>query len=161
LSTVSGGITGTEPSYPNYKVRVGYVVTSETVGSLYVNPSLFENGTVNSTGKIGYLTGSGGVETQQTNKTTGVTLNKITGQIITASGSIASHTSTSFTLTNSKIENGDIIILNHSAGGTFGGYLLNARSASGSALINIRNATTGALDESFTISFAVIKAVNS
>jgi hypothetical protein len=161
LSTVSGGITGTEPSYPNFKVRVGYAITSDVSGTLYVSPSLFENGTVNSTGKIGYLTGSGGSETQQTSKSTGVTLNKLTGQITTASDSIAANSAVSFTLTNSKIEAGDVIILNHSAGGTFGSYTLNARSASGSALISIRNATAGALAESITISFAVIKAVTS
>jgi hypothetical protein len=162
LST-SGNFTGTEPSYPNYKVRVGYVVVaSDGSGVLYFSSKFYENGIVNGTGKIGYVTGSGGAVTQQTSKTTGVTLNTTNGQITMNNASLAGGTTVSFTLTNSKIEAGDVLVLNHISGGSnFGSYLLNARSAAGSASIDVRNITNGSLSEAIVIAFAVIKSVAS
>jgi hypothetical protein len=113
------------------------------------------------TGGIGYATGAGGTVTQITSKATGVTLNKITGQITMDAASLAANTTVSFVLTNSAIAAGDTLILNHISGGTAGSYTLNARSASGSATIDVRNVTAGALAEAIVIAFAVIKAVTS
>lgn len=110
---------------------------------------------------IGYTTSSGGTVTQATNKSTGVTLNKVCGQITSNNASLAADTSVSFTLTNTTIAATDLIILNHVSGGTYGAYLLNARAAAGSASINIRNVTAGALAEVIVIGFAVIKAVTA
>lgn len=162
LSATAGAFTGTEPSYPNFKVRVGYVVTAtDGTGTAYVSPRFYENGTVNGTGKIGYLLGSGGTVTQNTNKETGVTLNKTNGQITMHNESLAGGAFKSFTLSNTKIEAGDVLILNHISGGTFGSYSLSARCAFESATIGIRNVTNGALAEAVVIAFAVIKAVNA
>jgi hypothetical protein len=161
LST-AGGITGTEPSYPAHKVRIGYVVNAtDGTGSLYFAPKFYENGTVNGTGKIGYLTGSGGTVTQQTNKSTGVTLNKTNGQITMNNALLSGNTAVSFTLTNSKIEAGDVLVLNHIGGGTLGTYAMNARSAANSATISLSNLTNGSLSEAVVIAFAVIKAVTA
>ena len=160
LST-SGGLTATEPSYPAYKVRVGYVAHADSSdGVLYVIPKYFENGLVNGTGKIGYTNGSGGTVTQSTSKSTGVTLDKTNGQITMNGAALASNTSVSFTLTNSKIEAGDVLILNHISGGTnFASYVLNARSAAGSAVIDVRNVSNSSHSEAIVIAFAVIKSV--
>ena len=160
LST-SGGITATEPTYPAYKVRVGYVAhVDSSDGSIYVTPKYFENGLVNGTGKIGYINGSGGIVTQNTSKSTGVTLNTTNGQITMNAAALSANTTVSFTLTNSKIEAGDVLILNHISGGTnFASYVLNARSAAGSATIDVRNVTSGSLSEAIVIAFAVIKSV--
>ena len=160
LST-SGGITATEPTYPAHKVRVGYVShVDASTGSIYVTPKYFENGLVNGTGKIGYINGSGGIVTQNTSKTTGVTLNTTNGQITMNSAALSANTTVSFTLTNSKIEAGDVLILNHISGGTnFASYVLNARSAAGSATIDVRNVTSSSLSEAIVIAFAVIKSV--
>jgi hypothetical protein len=117
------------------------------------------NQIISGSGKQGYATGSGGAVTQATSKATGVTLNKSTGQITLNAAALAGDTTVSFTLTNSIIEAGDILILNHISGGTAGSYLLNAQSATGSASINVRNITTGSLSEAIVIAFAVIKAV--
>lgn len=114
---------------------------------------------ISGTGKQGYTTGSGGTVTQLTSKATAVTLNKPTGQITLNNAALAADTTVSFTLTNTIIEAGDILILNHISGGTAGSYLLNAQSAAGSASINVRNITTGSLSEAIVIAFAVIKAV--
>ena len=160
----SGNFTGTEAAYPDFKVRIGFVVIADAVeGTFYVAPKFFENGYVNGTGKIGYLTGAGGTVTQATDKSTGVTLNKTTGQITMNGASLAANTTVSFVLTNSKIEAGDVLILNHISGGTtFGSYLLNARSSAGSATINVRNIQgSGSLSEAIVIAFAVIKSVTT
>ena len=161
----NGLFTGTEAAYPDYKVRIGYVVVaSDGNGVLYVAPKFYENGYVNGTGKIGYLTGAGGAVTQLTSKSTSVTLNKTTGQITMHNAGLTHDTTVSFTLNNSKIEAGDVLILNHISGGTnFGSYLLNARTAAGSAIIDVRNIvnTNTTLSEAIVIAFAVIKSVTT
>jgi len=119
------------------------------------------NQVISGTGKQGYASGSGGTITQATSKTTGVTLSKSNGQITLNNAALAADTTVSFTLTNTVIEAGDVLVLNHISGGTAGSYLLNAQSAAGSASINVRNITTGSLSEAIVIAFAVIKAVTS
>jgi hypothetical protein len=116
---------------------------------------------ISSAGKLGYTTGSGGTVTQATSKSTGVTLNKTNGQITLNNAALAADTTVSFTLTNTTIAAGDVLVLNHISGGTAGLYLLNAQSAAGSASINVRNITTGSLSEAIVIAFAVIKAVTA
>jgi hypothetical protein len=119
------------------------------------------NQVITGTGKHGYATGSGGTVTQLTDKSTAVTLSKSTGQITLAGAALAASTTVSFTLTNTVIEAGDILIMNHISGGTAGSYLLNAQSAAGSASINVRNISLGSLSEAIVIAFAVIKAVSA
>jgi len=138
------------------------VLTTPVIGAA-TGTSLSTTGNivVNSTGKLGYATGSGGTVTQATSKSTGVTLSKSTGQITLNGAALASDTTISFTLTNTVIEAGDILIMNHISAGTPGAYLLNAQSAAGSASINVRNITAGSLSEAIVIAFAVIKAVTA
>ena len=119
------------------------------------------NQVITGTGKQGYATGAGGVVTQLTSKATAVTLSKSTGQITLDAAALAASTTVSFTLTNTVIEAGDILIMNHISGGTAGSYLLNAQSAAGSASINVRNISLGSLSEAIVIAFAVIKAVSA
>jgi hypothetical protein len=119
------------------------------------------NQVISGTGKQGYATGSGGVVTQLTSKATGVTLSKSTGQITLDAAALAASTTVSFTLTNTVIEAGDILVMNHISGGTAGSYLLNSQSAAGSASINVRNISLGSLSEAIVIAFAVIKAVSA
>ena len=110
---------------------------------------------------FGYGAGAGGTVTQATNKSTGATLNTRCGQITMNGASLALDTTVSFVLTNSQIAAGDVLILNHISGGTAGSYLLNARSAAGSATIDVRNITAGILSEAIVIAFAVIKATTT
>jgi hypothetical protein len=116
--------------------------------------------TVGSTG-IGYATGAGGTITQATNKSTGVTLNTITGQITMNAAALAAATTVSFVLTNSAIAAGDLLVLNHISGGTAGSYGLTPQSAAGSATIAVRNVSAGSLSEAIVIAFAVIKGATS
>jgi hypothetical protein len=119
------------------------------------------NQTITGTGKQGYATGSGGAVVQSSSKSTGVTLDKSNGQITMNAASLSAATVVSFTLTNSTIEAGDIIVMNHISGGTLGAYIFNASTAAGSASINVSNWTSGPLAEAVVIRFAVIKVVSA
>lgn len=119
-----------------------------TTGTRFANP-------------FGYGTGAGGTVTQATSKSTGVTLNTRCGQITLNAAALAADTTVSFVLTNSSVAAGDVLILNHISGGTPGSYLLNARSAAGSATIDVRNITAGSLSEAVVIAFAIIKATTA
>ena len=116
---------------------------------------------ITGTGKQGYNTGSGGTVAQLTSKATGVTLDKTNGSITMDAANLNASTTVSFTLTNSTIEAGDILVMNHISGGTAGSYTLNAQCAAGSASINVRNISLGNLAEAIVIRFAVIKAVSA
>jgi hypothetical protein len=152
----STGMTLTTPTLttPTMTAPVLGVATGTSV-------STSGNQVISSTGKHGYAIGSGGTVTQATSKATGVTLSKSTGQITLNAAALNLDTTVSFTLTNTVIEAGDILIMNHISGGTAGSYLLNAQSAAGSASINVRNITAGSLSEAIVIAFAVIKAVTT
>lgn len=113
------------------------------------------------TGGVGYATGAGGTVTQTTSKSTGVTLNKVSGAITMDGAALAAGAIASFVLTNSAIAATDVLILNHISGGTPGSYSLNARCGNGSATIDVRNNTAGSLSEAIVIQYALIKAVNA
>ena len=119
------------------------------------------NQTITGTGKQGYETGSGGVVTQLTSKATTVVLNKTNGQITMNNANLLAATTVSFTLTNSTIEAGDIIVMNHITGGTIGSYLFQASTLAGSATIYVTNWTAAPLAEAVGIRFAVIKVVSA
>lgn len=115
------------------------------------------------TAGVGYSTGAGGAVTQATNRTTGVTLNKITGQITTNNASLAAEAAAAFVVTNSTVAIGDVVVLSQQSGAV--GVLTTVEVvavAAGSFTISVMNnnpaagtAETGAI----IINFAVIKAV--
>lgn len=110
------------------------------------------------TGGIGYATGSGGTVAQGGNKSSGVTLNKQTGEITMQNTALGADTSVSFTLTNSTIGTRDLMVLNIVGGAVTGGtYNLDANCTTGSAVITVRNITSGSLSEALVLRFAVIK----
>lgn len=114
------------------------------------------------TAGMGYATGAGGTVTQATDKTTGVTLDKVCGTIELAPGNISSQAVATFTLTNSAIAAGDLLVFNHVSGGTAGAYLFNAQCGAGSAAINVTNVSGSGKNESnVVVRFAVIKAVTA
>ncbi len=105
--------------------------------------------------------GSGGTVTQATNKATGVTLNKQTGEITLNNAALAAGTVVSFTLTNSAITAKDVLVLNHVSGGTLGEYGLNAACAAGSAVIYVRNNSAGSLSEALVLRFTRLPGATS
>lgn len=137
------------------------VLTRAAKGSPLTHTELDSNFSNLDNNKTGYVSGDGGVQSQPTSKSTGVTLNTKCGQITMSSASLAANTVVSFVLTNNKIAATDLLVLNHVSGGTIGGYTLNAAAAAGSATIYVRNVTAGALSEAVVIGFAVVKSVIS
>ena len=109
------------------------------------------------TNPFGYVAGGGGTVTQATNKATGVTLNKPSGQITMSNASLAAATIVSFTFTNSTISSTDLLVINHVSGGIIGSYTFTAACGSGSATVYVRNATSGSLGEAIVLRYAVIK----
>jgi hypothetical protein len=115
-----------------------------------------------SAGGLGYGTGAGGTVTQATNKATGVTLNKGSGQITMNNAALAAATTVAFTLTNSVIAATDCVVVNHGSAGTAGSYLVWATTfAAGSCVIQVQNISGGSLSEAIVLHFAVIKGAAS
>jgi hypothetical protein len=112
---------------------------------------------------IGYSTGAGAAVTQATNRTTGVSITGVCGQITTHNASLAAEAAAEFTVTNPSVAIGDVVNLAIQSG-TNGGNtdVLVSTVAAGSFKIKVANnnaaggtAETGAI----IINFAVLKAV--
>jgi hypothetical protein len=120
--------------------------------------SLAATGAITSSGTagVGYATGAGGVVTQGTSRTTGVTLNKTTGAI-TLFSAAGTTTATTFAVTNSTVGATDVIILNQKSGTDLYDLMVTAVAA-GSFNLTFRT-TGGTTTETPVFNFAVIKAV--
>jgi hypothetical protein len=164
-TTTLQSVTATANRFISFPDQTGVVsLVSGINGAVQFNNAGVSGGSalaVDATTKSFGYGSDGGAVTQATNKATGVTLNKPTGQITMNAAALAADTTVSFTLTNSSIAAGDILVMNHISGGTAGSYLLNAQSAAGSASINVRNITAGSLSEAIVIAFAVIKSTTT
>jgi hypothetical protein len=107
----------------------------------------------------GYLASTVGTVTQATSKSTGVTLNKHVCDVTLNNAALAADTTVSFTLTNSNIETGDTVIVQHISGGTLGSYTCGAGTGgAGSATVWLRNITGGSLSEAAVLRCTVEKA---
>jgi len=132
--------------------------TTITIQDLSRPLNRYTNGvTSNSaTAGIGYATGAGGAVTQGTSRTTGVTLNTVSGAItlFSAAGSTSWQ---SFTVTNSTVAATDVIIVNQKSGTDL--YEIHVTAvAAGSFRISYKT-TAGTTTEQPVFNFAVIKAV--
>ena len=117
----------------------------DTSGSL-----LLQSGT----GGLGYGSGAGGTVTQLTSKSTAVTLNKPSGQIITSNASLAAGTTVEFALNNSLIASSDNVYATCNSNSY---DILTSTTYSGVCYIRIKNNTAGTLSQAITINFTVIK----
>jgi hypothetical protein len=112
------------------------------------------------TAGIGYGTGAGGTVTQATSKSTGATLNTVSGQITMNGAALAAAAEVSFTLTNSAIAATDVVMVSIASGATAGAYSVQCdATAAGSCRISVGNRSTGSLSEAIVLNFVVIKAV--
>jgi hypothetical protein len=139
-------------------------------GSLNPNLDLGITGNIGATGSItssgtlgvGYSTGAGGTVTQATDKSTGVTLNKITGAVTMNNAALNAGVEVSFTVTNSLVAATDAVLAIHASAGTAGSYLVNANAvAAGSFQVTVSNASGGNLSEAIVIRFMVFKGVSA
>jgi hypothetical protein len=115
---------------------------------------------ISGTAGVGYGTGAGGTVTQGGSKSTGVTLNKVSGQITMNNASLAAAAEVSFTFTNSTIAATDVVVTAISSGATAGAYNTHVDAiAAGSCRISITNFSSGPLSEAIVLNFVVIKGV--
>ena len=128
---------------------------SQSTGIAYADP---EFTTCYATQEIGYSTAAQGTVTQATSKSTGVTLNKSSGQITMNNAALANGAIISFTLTNNLLSVKDVIIVNVSGGlatnGTYTSFVSNV--GIGTAVISLYNISAGSLSEAVVLNFAII-----
>lgn len=114
---------------------------------------------------IGYATGAGGAVTQGAGRTTGVTVNAISGAITTDTASLAAEADATFVVTNSSVAIGDVIVLSQRSGSNGGNTAIEVGAvAAGSFSIDVvnNNAAAGTAETgAIIINFAVIKAVSA
>lgn len=112
---------------------------------------------------IGYATGAGGAVTQATSRTTGVTLSKLSGQITTNTASLAAETAAAFTVTNTQVAIGDVVVVSQQSGSNGGNtnvYVSTVAAGSFAITVSNNNAAAGTAETgAIIINFAVIKAV--
>ena len=108
--------------------------------------------------EIGYSTAAQGTVTQATSKSTGVTLNKSSGQITMNNAALANGAVVTFTLTNNLLSAKDVIIVNVSGGAaTAGTYTaLVCSIGAGSAVLGLYNISAGSLSEAVVLNYAII-----
>lgn len=108
------------------------------------------------TGGVGYGTGAGGAVTQSSSRTTGVTLNKVTGAITLVSAA-GSATPATFTVTNSTVVATDVVVVSQKSGTDK--YDLKVTAVGAGSFDITFNTTGGTTTEQPVFNFAVIKAV--
>jgi len=117
---------------------------------------------VTSTGQggVGYATGAGGTVTQVTSRTTGVTLNKITGAI-TLFTAAPSTTPTAFTVTNSSVAATDVVVASVKSANAANTYVISVTAvAAGSFQLSVYS-QSGTASDAPVINFLVIKGAAS
>ena len=130
--------------------------STKSIGVAFEDQNIIGSDYVLAGGQLGYSTDAQGSVTQLTSKSTGVTLNKSSGQITMNNAALGATTNVTFTLTNSLIGVRDVLVLNV-YGGTSGSYNVWVSGlAEGSATITVRNITAGSLSEAIVINFAII-----
>lgn len=112
--------------------------------------------------KPGFVAGDGGTVTQNANKTTAVTLNKLCGQITMNGAALAAAAEVTFTVNNNLVTSTDVPVVCVQSVGTAGAYLVTVGAvANGSFSVTVSNVSTASLSQAVVLNFVVIKAVNS
>lgn len=160
-STTLTGLTTTNGG--NLRLSGNTLSSTNTNGNINLTPN--GTGQVLTTSPFGYGAGSGGTVTQGTSRTTGVTLDKLTGEIVLFAGIIAGHDADEFTLTNNTIGANDVVVVCIKSGvaaSTRKYYQAHVVTvAAGSCVIAVGNLDNSSIPASGTdspvIQFAVLK----
>ncbi|MGN6589907.1 MAG: glycosyl hydrolase family 28-related protein [Sphingomicrobium sp.] len=153
--------------YPSIDLRHGPTnssIATVTSSGVAVAGALAATGPVSSSGGgIGYAPGAGGAVVQATSKSTGVTLNRLCGQITLSPDALAAGAGAAFTVANSEVAATDLIDLVLSSGSAApGSYAYQVDGvAAGSFTIWVENVTGSSLGEALVFNFAVTKAVSA
>lgn len=143
-------------------IREDGIVTGKTITGVAATMSGAVTSSSASAG-IGYATGAGSTVTQITNRSTGVTINAISGAITTDNTSLAAAAEATFTVTNSSVAIGDVVVLSARSGQTAATSVpIVSAVAAGSFDITLTNLSAATADTgAMIINFAVIKAVSA
>lgn len=161
-SVASTTVTGTTTTNGgNLRLSGNVLSSTNTNGNITFTPN--GNGEIQSSAKLGYAAGTGGTVTQATDKATGVTLNKLSGQITMDAAQLDRVTGVSFVLTNSFIAATDVVIVNIASGATNNAYTATIDAvAAGSCRIHLHNHLAATdLSEAVVLNFVVIKGVSA
>jgi len=142
-------------------------ITPKGTGKVNMLRADIGGGSLLASTELGFAVGSGGTVTQGTSRTTGVTLNKLTGEIVLFAASISGHDADEFTLTNSTIGANDVVMVcikSGAAAGTRKYYQTHVvEVAAGSCIISVGNIDNSSIPaagtESPVLQFVVIKGV--
>lgn len=130
------------------------------ISALFAQYQTFDN-----TMGFTFASGAGAAVTQSTNRTTGVTINKVTGQITTNTTSLAAAASAIFTVTDSKVAINDVVVLSIQSGTNSGNTIVSVQVvAAGSFQIRVSdlNASGGTAETgAIILNFVVIKGISS
>jgi hypothetical protein len=121
-----------------------------------VTPSTIEGTTIYADVEIGYAAVAQGAVTQDTSKSTAVTLNKSAGQITMNAASLAATTNVTFTLNNNTLSAKDVLLLNVTNGTSASYNAFVSSMTAGSATITLRNISASPLAEAVVLNFAII-----
>ena len=171
VSTAQTGVSASLTSgNSNLKIRLvdaitGNITTTYVDGDRYYDTSItpfgsyvYKSGAWHQTGLVGYVTGEGSAVTQATSRTTGVTINTLTGAI-TMFSAAGSATAATFTVTNSNVAATDTVVLNQKSGTNL--YIFSVTSVSAGAFNITFYTTGGTATDAPVINFNVIKGAAS
>lgn len=154
-STDGATVDNTIPRYDGVsgKLQSSSVTISDS-GNMTVPGGILSTGLVG----IGYGTGAGGTVTQLTSKSTDVTLNKPSGEVLTHNAALAAGASVVFIINNSLVGTYDTSIAvtrngNYDAKTTI--------TTNGVIYVKITNVSGSSLSDSVPINFTVLKGANS
>jgi hypothetical protein len=119
-------------------------------------------GTLTSTGKIGYASGS--TVTQTSNRGNGVNIDALAGTIVTVSASMTAGEIGAFSVTNNQVDTNNDIVLVQVVSPNLGNYnvIANPNSGIGGFYLTLQNISGFPISaEAVTIRFMVIKAPNA
>lgn len=160
---ISVEVDGT-PGVNSMPTRMELGTTASGAGNPVSHLSIDSVGNVHvitATGGLGYGTGAGGTVTQATSKSTAVTLNTPTGQIVMNNAALADATNVTFGLSNSIIAATDTVVFT-CAGGFGANYLVwGVNPSAGAITVAVRNISGVSQSQALVINFAVIKGVTA
>lgn len=134
-------------------------------GSTNINNSVTSNSSIKSsspTAGVGYTTGAGGAVTQLTSRSTGVTLNTVTGAITGINTSLAATTAVTFTVTDSAVAATDKILVHLVSGGAVTTSYYCSAVTAGSFNITLYNENTVTADTTTPVmGFEVLKGTSN
>jgi hypothetical protein len=120
-------------------------------------PTTIQATNIYASSEIGYSGTNYSTVTQLNNKTTGVTINTASGQIVTANSQLAPSAQAVFIVTCSSVSTNDNVICSIASGGTLGAYnVFIAAIGNGSFTVVIKNSTNNAYSEAVTLNYSIL-----